>query len=374
LDARLAAVRDRLEDNERRLSPFAQRSFEGRGRERPETPSPLRTEYQRDRDRIIHSKAFRRLKHKTQVFIAPEGDHFATRLTHTLEVAQIARTIARALNLNEDLTEAIALGHDLGHTPFGHAGEEALATLLPGGYRHNEQSLRLVELLERRAGASERGLNLTWEVREGILKHSKPRQGVLASPVKLDRNEVATADWEAMGWGGWLPSTLEGQTVRVADSVAYLNHDIADAIRAGLLAEASLPRRVAEALGEGHSARIDALITDIVETSWAAAGEGPAAGAEAVRIEMSPRILGAMDELRDFMFENVYLWEGARAEAHRARGVIERLFEHSLRHPDETGSDWARPEDPPWRQAADYVSGMTDRFALDLAARLGLAS
>src|SRR6266542_3113599 len=189
-------VQARLVEREKLLSPFAQRAADSRGRDRLEDASPLRTEYQRDRDRILHSKAFRRLKHKTQVFIAPEGDHYATRLTHTLEVAQIARTIARALNLNEDLTDAIALGHDLGHTPFGHAGEEVLGRLLPGGFRHNEQSLRVVDLLDRRAGAPERGLNLTWEVREGILKHSKPREGVLASP--LDRlqgdNSVGTAD------------------------------------------------------------------------------------------------------------------------------------------------------------------------------------
>src|SRR5205823_7305597 len=175
------AVATRLREREEMLSPFAQKTAANRGRARPEAPSLLRTEFQRDRDRIIHSKAFRRLKHKTQVFLAPEGDHYATRLTHTLEVAQVARTVCRALNLNEDLAEAIALGHDLGHTPFGHAGEEALATLLPGGFRHNEQSLRVIDLLDRRPGAPEHGLNLTWEVREGILKHSKPREGVLAS-------------------------------------------------------------------------------------------------------------------------------------------------------------------------------------------------
>jgi dGTPase len=369
----LPRVRARLQEREALLSPFAQRSVGSRGRAVPEEESPLRTAYQRDRDRIIHSKAFRRLKHKTQVFIAAEGDHYATRLTHTLEVAQIARTVARALDLNEDLTEAIALGHDLGHTPFGHAGEEALAALLPGGYRHNEQSLRVVDLLERRAGTDERGLNLTWEVREGILKHSKPRAGVLASPEggPLGRNEVGTGDWALQGWGGWLPTTLEAQVVRVADSIAYLNHDIADAIRAGLLTESAIPRRVREVLGAGHSGRIDTLVKDIVVTSWAATGESGSPGAGAVRIEMSPTVLGGMDELRDFMFENVYLWEGSQAEARRAGQVIEFLFEHYARHPEEAGSEWVRPEEPPWRQAADYVAGMTDRFALDAAARLG---
>jgi dGTPase len=369
-------VRERLEQQEARLSPFGQRSAQSRGRERPETPSPLRTEYQRDRDRIIHSKAFRRLKHKTQVFIAPEGDHFATRLTHTLEVAQVARTITRALNLNEDLAEAIALGHDLGHTPFGHAGEEALGALLPGGYRHNEQSLRVVEMLESRTGEAqpdERGLNLTWEVREGILKHSKVREGVMASPVDAleGANLVGTMDWQEQGWGGWLPSTLEAQVVRISDSIAYLNHDIADAIRAGLLTEAALPVEVREVLGTRHSQRITSLVTDIVRTSWAASGEADAAGAAPVVIEMSPRVLGAMDALRDFMFQNVYLWEGARAEALRARRVIDFLFEHYARQPDQIDSDWRLPDDPPWRQAADYISGMTDRFALETAARLG---
>src|SRR3972149_5448766 len=239
------SVRRRLEERERLLSPFAAKSVESRGRERDEEPSPARTEFQRDRDRIIHCKAFRRLKHKTQVFVAPTGDHFVTRLTHTLETAQIARTITRALNLNEDLTEAIALGHDLGHTPFGHAGEEALAELLPEGFRHNEQSLRVVEKLEQ-GGV---GLDLTWEGREGILKHSKAREDLLAE-----------------GWG--TASTLEGQIVKLADSVAYLNHDIADAIRAGLLREEDLPRRTREGLGTSHAERINTLVLDIADTSW----------------------------------------------------------------------------------------------------------
>ncbi len=368
------AVRARLEASEARLSPFAQRAAKSRGRERLESPPALRTEYQRDRDRIIHSKAFRRLKHKTQVFIAPEGDHYSTRLTHTLEVAQIARTIARGLNLNEDLTEAIALGHDLGHTPFGHAGEDALAALLADGFRHNEQSLRVVDLLERRPGEDVPGLNLTWETREGILKHSKPREGVLASPLSRlgeGSNEVGTADWEALGWGGWLPSTLEAQVVRVADSVAYLNHDIADAIRAGLLDEPSLPPRVCEVLGSGHSRRITTVVTDIVAASWPASGETGTPGTRPALIAMSPRVLGALDQLRDFMFEEVYLRPASRDEAERAARVIQFLLEHYLRNPDEVSKDWARDKDPPWRRAADHIAGMTDRFALDTAARLG---
>ncbi len=286
-------VRRRLEQREDLLSPFAARSAHSRGRERPERPSLLRTDFQRDRDRIIHCKSFRRLKHKTQVFIAPAGDHYVTRLTHTLEVAQIARTIARALNLNEDLTEAIALGHDLGHTPFGHSGEEALAELLPDGFSHNEQSLRVVDYLER----SGQGLNLTWEVRDGILRHSKAREGIMAGDSAL-------------------PATLEGQVVRIADSVAYLNHDIADAIRAGLLTDGDLPQRVRAVLGGSHSQRINTLVSDIVDHSWAATG---ARGEAAPAIGMSEEVLAATDELREFMFQRVYLWEAAQRESAGAK-------------------------------------------------------
>jgi len=347
-DSRLDSVRGRLEAREQLLSPLAAKSFESRGRERPEEPSPVRTEFQRDRDRIIHCKAFRRLKHKTQVFVAPTGDHFVTRLTHTLETAQIARTIARALNLNEDLTEAIGLGHDLGHTPFGHAGESALAELLPEGFRHNEQSLRVVEKLE----LGGRGLNLTWEVREGILKHSKAREDLLAE-----------------GWG--VASTLEGQIVKLADSIAYLNHDIADAIRAGLLREEELPRLAREVLGTEHARRINTLVLDIVEASWAATGEDGSAGEEPPRIAMSEPVAAATNELRDFMFANVYEWEGQQAEAARARRVVRFLFEYYLAHPDAITSDFTRPDDPLVRRIADYIAGMTDLFALRTAESLG---
>jgi dGTPase len=343
--SKLDSVRKRLEERERQLSPFAAKSFESH-RERPEEPSWARTEFQRDRDRILHSKAFRRLKHKTQVFIAPADDHYVTRLTHTLETSQIARTIARALDLNEDLTEAIGLGHDLGHTPFGHAGERALAELLPEGFRHNEQSLRVVEKLE----LGGRGLNLTWEVREGILKHSKTREDILAE-----------------GWG--TSSTLEGQIVKLADSVAYLNHDIADAIRAGLLGEDDLPRRAREVLGTSHSQRIDALVRDIVETSWAATGEG---GGDAPRIGMSEEAATATNELRDFMFENVYEWEGQQVDAARAQRIVHLLFEYFLAHPEALTSDFTRPDDPLVRRVADYIAGMTDHFALRTAEELGL--
>ena len=339
-------VRRRLEQREDLLSPFAAKSAHSRGRERPERPSLLRTDFQRDRDRVIHCKSFRRLKHKTQVFIAPADDHYVTRLTHTLEVAQIARTIARALNLNEDLTEAIALGHDLGHTPFGHSGEEALAELLPDGFSHNEQSLRVVDYLER----SGQGLNLTWEVRDGILRHSKAREGIMAGD-------------------GALPATLEGQVVRIADSVAYLNHDIADAIRAGLLTEGDLPQRVRAGLGRTHSRRIDTLVSDIVDRSWAATGAG---GDTAPAIGMSAEVLDVTDELREFMFQRVYLWEAAQRESAGAKLVVRFLYEHYVAHPGEITSDFTRPDDPPPRRAADYVAGMTDGFATTLAQRLGL--
>jgi dGTPase len=350
-------VRARLEERERQLSPYAARSFESRGRDRPEEPSPVRTEFQRDRDRIIHSKSFRRLKHKTQVFIAPAGDHYVTRLTHTLEVAQVARTIARALNLNEDLTEAIALGHDLGHTPFGHGGEEALAELLPGGFRHYEQSLRVVQYLEK-GGA---GLNLTWEVREGILKHSKPRESLTA--------ELSTPAWNDGDWGGPLASTLEGQIVRIADSVAYLNHDIADAIRAGLLREDDLPSRVRQRLGTSHAERINTLVCDIVDSSWDVTG---LSGQEdSPRIAMSEEMLAVANELRAFMFDEVYLGEGARKETEGAKRVVRFLFEQYMAHPALIASDFTRPEDALPRRVADYIAGMTDHFALDAAARQG---
>ncbi len=353
------SVRLRLEEREEHFAPAAVRSARSRGRERAEAPSAMRTEFQRDRDRIIHSKSFRRLKHKTQVFIAPAGDHYVTRLTHTLEVAQIARTIARALDLNEDLTEAIALGHDLGHTPFGHAGEQALGVLLPDGFRHNEQSLRIVDVLE----ASGAGLNLTWEVREGILKHSKPREGIF--------EELGERHWSAGEWGEPLAGTLEGQIVRLADSLAYLNHDIADAVRAGLLQPDDLPANARRVLGETHAQRIDTLVTDVVDASWPAAqrarGEAPPQP-----IAMSAEVAAATDELRDYLFENVYLWEERLAEADRARRVIEFLWAHFLREPAELeASEYTRPEDALARRIADYIAGMTDQYAVAVAERLG---
>jgi len=340
----ISVVRKRLEDRERLLSPYAARSFESRGREVEEAPSPVRTEFQRDRDRILHCKAFRRLKHKTQVFIAPIGDHFVTRLTHTLEVAQIARTIARGLNLNEDLAEATALAHDIGHPPFGHAGEQALADILPEGFRHAEQSLRVVEKLER--------LNLTWETRDGIVNSSKVREDIFAE-----------------GYG--TPSTLEGQIVKVSDAVAYINHDIADALRAAVIDEAELPGEVASVLGRRHSERIDTLVCDIIEHSWATTGETPGVERDAVRIGMSDAISAAANTLREFMFQRVYLWEGRREEAEQAKRVVSLLYEYFIAHPDEVQTEFGIPSDPLWRRVADYVSGMTDHFALATAERVG---
>jgi len=304
------------------LSPFAVRSYETLGRAVPEEECRLRAPFQRDRDRIVHSKSFRRLKHKTQVFIAPRGDHFRTRLTHTLEAAGISRVVARALGLNEDLTEAIAVGHDLGHPPFGHTGEEALDRVLQARFgrrfRHNEHSLRIVEVLERDG----RGLNLTAEVRDGILNHTGPNE----------------------------PQTLEGKIVRIVDRVAYINHDIDDAIRAGTLAAGDLPQAEIALLGPTGSKRIDTLVHDLVETS---AGKDD--------ILQSPEVGQAMLALRSFMFERVYLGPAAEAEHRRADAVVQRVFAHYADHPEELPA--GRPGDLAER-VTDYVAGMTDRFAL----------
>jgi dGTPase len=281
--------------------------------------------------------AFRRLKHKTQVFVTPLDDHYVTRLTHTLEVAQIARSIARALNLNEDLTEAIALGHDLGHTPFGHVGEEVLAELSSSGFRHNEQSLRVVDVLEKKG----QGLNLTWEVREGILKHSKARADIFDD-----------------GFGS--PGTLEGHIVKIADSVAYLNHDLADALRAGLITERELPRGTIEQLGDRHSQRINTLVCDIIDSSWEATGEDKSDVVESPSISMSPRIAEATNELREFLFQRVY--EVETPETERARGAVRYLYRYFHEHPK------ALPDDSPHGEESgqaivDHIASMTDRYA-----------
>ena len=346
-DSRPASVKERLEMLEERLSPYASRSHRSHGRERPEAPSPLRTEFQRDRDRIIHTNAFRRLKHKTQVFIAPAGDHYVTRLTHTLEVAQIGRTIARALNLNEDLVEAMSHGHDLGHTPFGHVGEATLDELSDSGFAHSVQSLRIVEKLEKDGN----GLNLTWEVRQGIVCHSKPR-----------------GDFLDPGLAGSL--TLEGQILRVADAVAYLNHDIADAIRAGILRIEDLPQEVNDTLGASHSQRIDALVTDVVDASWDASGEGAPFTEEPPTITMNPPVRRAANLLREFMFQEVYLPLGKTEEAEVAREIIRVLFQRFVKHPDQIPPAYFRHEENENQAAVDYLSGMTDHYAIRQAEAL----
>jgi dGTPase len=314
------------------LSPRAAFADETRGRVRPLQPDPYRTEYQRDGDRIIHSKAFRRLMHKTQVFLAPEGDHYRTRLTHTLEVSQIARSVARALRLNEDLTEAIALGHDLGHTPFGHVGEDALGECYdevraehpeaPHGFRHNEQSVRVIEVLEYEGT----GLNLTWEVRDGVANHT----------------------------GDGQPATLEGGIVRLADRIAYVNHDIDDAIRGGVLDDADLPSHAVEVLGRTHGTRIRTMVQDTI---------GSSDDLESIR--MSPKIGDAMMELRAFLFANVYLSSRAKDEEPKASGVVKALFRYYMENPGSLPEEYAPASaGEVVQRVTDYIAGMTDRYAI----------
>ena len=336
----MTSIRELLESQETtRLAPLATRSGDAR-RERPESSSSVRTEFQRDRDRIIHTKSFRRLMHKTQVFIAPAGDHYRTRLTHTLEVTQIARTIGRALALNEDLIEAIGMGHDLGHTPFGHAGETALGQFLPG-FRHNEQSLRVVETLEKGG----EGLNLTDWVRDGILRHSKP-------------NEAIT------GAVSGRPGSLEGEVLKISDSIAYINHDLDDAIRAGLLSETDLPPIVHAVLGSGHARRIYTLVTDLIATSRVTTAPGT--------IAMSPAVHDAANTLRRFLFERVYGPLNHRPDTARAQRVVLELCGYYSSHPEEMPEEYRpgiRP-DPLPRLVADFVASMTDRYAVETYQRL----
>ena len=320
-------VREQLERLEhRRLNPLAAFSDQSRGRPVPEEPreGDVRTCYQRDTDRIVHSKAFRRLMHKTQVFLQPEGDHYRTRMTHTLEVARIARTITRGLNLNEDLAEAIAMGHDLGHTPFGHAGEAALTDVMGKPFRHNEQSLRVVDILEKEGA----GLNLTHEVRLGILGHT----------------------------GEYVPETLEGQIVRRSDQIAYVNHDIDDAIRAGILSNDDIPDSISEVLGHTHRERINTLVCDIIAVS-----------SEEGKIVLSPDVEKALKDLRSFMFDNVYRNPVAKGEEKKAKVMLQRLYEYYVRHPDTLPEDF-HPQltfDGMERTVCDYIAGMTDNYAVD---------
>ena len=315
-------IREITEKNEKLIfSPYAVFSSETKGRKIPETKCAIRTDFQRDRDRIIHCRAFRRLKHKTQVFLSPELDHYRTRLTHTLEVAQIARTIARALRLNEDLTEAIALGHDLGHTPFGHAGERALNELVPGGFTHYEQSIRVCEKLEKDG----RGLNLTMEVLDGILHHTKD-------------------EW---------PDTLEGRIVRFSDRIAYINHDIEDAVRAGIIKYSDLPPEAVLNLGTSKSKRINTLVESIVNNS----GE---------EIVMDAHAYKYYDMLHEFLFESVYKNPAAKSEETKVFGIIEGLYRYFLKHPDKMSAEYVKVlrQEGAERAVSDYIAGMTDHYAI----------
>ena len=318
-------VRERREALEQQiLSPYACRSVDSRGRQRPVEPCPVRTCFQRDIDRIIHSKAFRRLMHKTQVFLQPEGDHYRTRMTHTIEVARIARTMARGLQLNEDLTEAAAFGHDLGHTPFGHAGERVLDEIMPEGFQHNVQSLRVVDRLEQDGD----GLNLTYEVRRGILCHTGPD----------------TAE------------TLEGRLLRLADKIAYINHDIDDAMRGGIIYPMDIPLEISNVLGFTHSERIDTLTVDIIESS---AGTG--------EIRQSTACREAMHNLREFMFEAVYRNPVAKGEESKAQDMLRRLFEYYRKDPDRLPPEFQdiREREGVERAVCDYIAGMTDVYAVE---------
>ncbi len=321
-----SCIREMIEAEERlRLSRFASFSDSTEGRDYPQDKCDIRSEYQRDRDRIIHSKSFRRLKHKTQVFLAPYGDHYRTRLTHTLEVSQIARTISRSLRLNEDLTEAIALGHDLGHTPFGHSGEAVLDRLCTDGFEHSEQSVRIVEVLEKDG----KGLNLTKEVRDGILNHQTSSH----------------------------PKTLEGQVVRLSDKIAYLNHDVDDAIRAGLIAEADIPREFTDVIGSNVNMRLNSLIHDVISCSY-----------DKPIIEMSPSHEKAMQGLRKWMFQKVYIGGKAKAEEAKAQHMIELLFEYYMKQPESMPVEYIKLMDrgaTKERAVCDYISGMTDNYAIE---------
>ena len=323
-------TREIVEQREREyLTEFATKSCESKGRLLPEEKCQIRTDFQRDRDRIVHSKAFRRLMHKTQVFLAPEGDHFRTRLTHTIEVSQIARTIARGAGLNEDLTEAIALGHDLGHTPFGHNGETILNKVYKAGFKHNEQSLRVVDVLES-SGNKRRGMNLTMEVRDGILNHT----------------------------GEGVPYTPEGQVVRISDRIAYINHDIDDAIRSGVIKAGELPKSSIQILGDSHKKRIDTLVKDMIECSY---------GRPEARL--SEKKWNAMEELRDFMFANVYSNSFVKSaeDPSKVEVIISSLFEYYVSHPEELPGELLTMKDECSFEelAKDHVAGMTDRYAIN---------
>ena len=334
-------IREQTEEIERKtFHPRACLSSQSKGRLKPEKEGVIRTCFQRDRDRIIHSKTFRRLKHKTQVFLAPKGDHYRTRLTHVLEVSQIARTIARALRLNEDLTEAIALGHDLGHTPFGHAGESVLREIYPGGFDHYEQSLRVVDFLENNG----KGLNLTHEVRNGIVKHSKGR-GAILPETKAER-----------------ANTLEGQIVRAADIIAYVNHDLDDAMRAEVVKKSDIPQKILKVLGDTHSKRIDTMVKDLIYCSLETDLE---------KLKMSENILHVIYMLREFLYDQVYEGKKLINEFKKAKRVLQDLYAYYLEHIEEVFADIPKEKKiDRHRLVCDFIAGMTDRFALMTYERL----
>jgi len=336
-------IREKLEEIERKtLSPYAKLSSETKGRLTQEEECVLRPAFQHDRDRIIHSKSFRRLKHKTQVFLSPTGDHYRTRLTHTLEVSQIARTIAKSLNLNCDLTEAVALGHDLGHTPFGHAGEDTLNEIFPGGFSHNEQSLRVVDVLEQDG----KGLNLTHEVREGILKHSKGMGDILTQ----DTSKI--------------PSTLEGQVVRIADIIAYICHDLDDALRGEIIRDVDIPEHCCKILGYTNSKRIDTMVKDIVYST----------PSDDMHLKLSDDVLHAMVELREFLYDRIYNVDKVHDDFIRSKKVVSELYYRLLK--DEvlfkTEIGESHPDIPRERMVCDFIAGMTDRYALSLYEKIFL--
>ena len=349
----LALVRQRLERREELLSLFASRSVDAvRAISEEGDPSPVRTAFQRDRDRIIHTNSFRRLKHKSQVFVAPVGDHFTTRLTHVIEVSQVGRTIARGLNLNEDLVEAIGLGHDLGHTPFGHIGEGVLNQVLPGGFHHSRQSVRLVTLLEKDG----KGLNLTGHVVDGIRDHSKPEGEFLS--------REAVADL-----------TLEAQIVRISDALAYLAHDILDALRSGFISLEDLPADATEMLGERHSQRVNTVIEDVIGSSWDCVGEVAGEGGQTTAddvpwIRMSDELGKIITDLRVFMFERFYHRISNSVQGRKAAAIVGVLFEHFNRQPDNIPNRLRELSESTERAAADFVCGMTDNFALNMAEQI----
>lgn len=336
-------IREQTEEIERKtLHPKACLSSQSKGRMRNEKEGEIRTCFQRDRDRIIHSKSFRRLKHKTQVFLAPKGDHYRTRLTHVLEVSQIARTIARALRLNEDLTEAIALGHDLGHTPFGHAGEAILREIHPGGFEHFKQSLRVVDFLEQNG----RGLNLTYEVRNGIVKHSKGK-GLIIPETNAEKAD-----------------TLEGQVVRVSDIIAYVNHDLDDALRAGVIKRADIPKKIVAIIGDTHSGRIDRMVKDLIYQSIETDLE---------KLSLSPDVSSATYMLREFLYERVYESATTKREFKKAKKILRDLYEYYLEHIEEVFKDIPIEKKlNKHRVVCDFVAGMTDIFAMMTYERLFL--